>query len=359
MNRSVIIAAAIAAALVLYFVIGTLTAASNSPDLKESTEQDTTSAIPKALFTTLRAQSHPVIVNIKGQTAPDKVVTVKSATVGSVVATPAREGSFVQKGTILCGLEVDARQANVKQAEAQRAAAQIEFDAAKALAAKGLAPANREAAAKAALDAAEAAVSSAKIELSRTQIRAPFDGIFETRMAEAGDFLSPGSPCGVLVDLSPVLVTAQITEDQAGWIEAGRSATASLANGQTFPATIRYVARTADARTRTFTIEAAIDTGQSPVAAGVTADLTIPLAETDAIKLSPALLTLADNGDVGVRLIDDSNTIEFREVTIIDDALDGIWVTGLSTEVRVVSEGQEFLSTGLKVEPIVHARGSE
>ena len=357
MNRSVIIAAGISAALVLYFAIGTLAADGKTEEDEASQTSDTSSALPEAIFATYRAESHPVMMELKGQTAPDRVVTVKSATMGTVVSAPAQEGQRVAKGALLCGLDIEARQANVRQAKAQRAAALIDFEAAQSLAKKGLTPANREASAKAALDAAEAAVSSAEIELSRTQIRAPFAGIFETRMAEAGDFLSPGSPCGVLVDLSPVLVTAQMTEDQASWVQPGLTATAHLTNGQRFPATIRYVARTADARTRTFSIEAALETGNARVAAGVTSDLRIPLAETDAIRMSPALLTLADNGNVGVRLLDETDTVQFREVNVIDTSTNGIWVTGLPSEVRLVTTGQEFLSEGLKVQPIESESG--
>ena len=77
-----------------------------------------------------------------------------------------------------------------------------------------------------------------------------------------------------------------------------------------------------------------------------------PLDETDAIRISPALLTLADNGAVGVRLVDEGDIVQFEEVTIIDSSEDGIWIKGLPTEVRLITEGQEFLSEGLKVEPI-------
>lgn len=352
MNRSVIIAAAIAAALALYFTVGTLWAGSDEKSEEASAEQEDTTTRPVAIFQTLNAEPHAIKLNLKGQTAPDRVVTVKSATVGTVVSAPLIEGKSVQKGALLCGLDVEARQANVKQAEAQRAAALIDYEAAKSLAQKGLSPANREAAAKAAVDAAEAAVSAAKIELNRTQIRAPFSGVFETRLAETGDFLSPGSPCGVMIDLSPLLVTAQLTEEQAARVVPGQAAAATLASGQSFPATIRYVARTADARTRTFAVEATLETGEARVAAGITTDLTIGLSETDAIMLTPALLTLADNGDVGVRILDASNVVSFQKVTIIDDSEDGIWVVGLPNEVRIISEGQDFLADGLEVEPV-------
>lgn len=341
-----------AGALILYFTVGTMRA-SDQPE--ESTAQPSSTEetrLPVAIVTELRSEPHPLTMEFKGQTAPDKIVTVKSGTIGTVVSTPAREGAFVKKGDLLCGLDVEARKANVQQAEAQRASALIDFDAAQTLAKKGLTPANRQAAAKAALDAATAAVSAAKIELSKTQIRAPFSGVFETRLAEAGDFLNPGGACGVLVDLSPVLVTAQITEEQASVIAPGLNATAKLANVQEFPASIRYVSRMADTRTRTFAIEAALKTGNARVAAGITASLRVPLEEVDAIKLTPALLTLADNGNVGVRYVDENDIVRFAEVTVIDNSEDGVWVKGLPEIVRIISVGQDYLSDGQKVEPI-------
>lgn len=352
MNRSVIIAVGIAGALALYFAVGTMLAADHTANNKNQSDAKPTPQDPVAIISVLNAEPHPVNMVFKGQTAPDKVVTVKSGTMGTVVSTPAQEGQFVRKGDLLCGLDVEARRANVQQAEAQRAAALIDYEAAEALARKGLTPANRQASAKAALDAATAAVSSAKVELSKTQIRAPFSGIFERRMAEAGDFLSPGGACGVLVDLSPVLVAAQITEEQAGLVRPGLDAIATLASGQEFPASIRYVARTADERTRTFSVEAALETADAFIGAGVTASLRVPLAERDAVLLSSALLTLSDDGSLGVRHVNDDDVVEFAKVQIIDNSDSGVWVVGLPNQVRVITAGQDFLSQGVRVQTV-------
>ena len=136
MNRSVIIAAAIAAALALYFAIGTLSADKPSDDEEARLTSETVTAMPEAIVATFRSEPHPVVIELKGQTAPDRVVTVKSATVGTVVSTPAREGQRVAKGDVLCGLDIEARQANVQQAKAQRTAAKIDYEAAQSLAEK-------------------------------------------------------------------------------------------------------------------------------------------------------------------------------------------------------------------------------
>jgi len=64
------------------------------------------------------------------------------------------------------------------------------------------------------------------------------------------------------------------------------------------------------------------------------------------------LLTLADNGNVGVRYVDENDIVRFAEVTVIDNSEDGVWVKGLPEIVRIISVGQDYLSDGQKVEPI-------
>ena len=308
--------------------------------------------IPDALVQDVVAEPHAIVLTLKGRTEPDKTVTVKTGTTGTVVQTPAIEGSFVKAGALLCGLDVEARAARLQEAEAQRDAANVDFEAARQLAAKGLAASNQEASAKAALDAATAAVNAARIELSKTQIRAPFDGIFETRLAEAGDYLAPGQACGVLVDMTPVIVAAELSEAHTGQVMPDMTATARLTNGQVYPAKIRYASRTANELTRTFRIEAILETGDAPVAAGVTAELKIPTREVPATLVTPGLLTLSDTGTLGVRIVEQDNMVRFVPIEVVDEVEHGAWVTGLPAQAKVIALGQDYLDEGLTVNPI-------
>lgn len=350
-NRSILIALCILVAILAYFGIrsamrGSLTVA--TPAAIETVASETADVIVERVT----AKPRNLTLKIKGQTAPDKTVTVKSGTQGTVTSTPAKEGSYVKQGALLCGLDVESRAARVKEAEANRDAAKVDYDAAVTLASKGLAPANRETAALAALNAAEAAVNSAKVELSKTQIRAPFAGIFETRLAERGDFLNPGGACGILVDMTPVIVTAEVSEQHAGQVKTGAAATVTLVNGKTYPAMLRYVSRSASPATRTFLIEAALETGEAEIPAGVTAEISIPVEQVMATKISSGLLSLGDNGTVGVRYVDDNNTVHFQPVEVVEEGPEGSWVTGLPETTMIVSKGQDFLSEGIKVTPI-------
>src|SRR5262245_42301735 len=78
-----------------------------------------------------------VQVLMRGRTEAARNVVVRSETAGVVAATPASEGSFVQKGQVLCRLAVDARQASLDQARAMWKTRQLQRQAAGQLAEKG------------------------------------------------------------------------------------------------------------------------------------------------------------------------------------------------------------------------------
>ncbi|MBU2085784.1 MAG: efflux RND transporter periplasmic adaptor subunit [Alphaproteobacteria bacterium] len=351
MNRSAYIALSLLVVIVAYFGIRSVMRGSISSQT-EAAAIDTTLKTPDAIVEEVSTSPHEVVLEAKGRTAPDKSVTVKAGTTGTVVSTPAKEGSYVRKGALLCGLDVEARSARVSEAQARRDSANIDYEAARTLASKGLTPANQEAAAKAALDATEAALNAAKVELSKTQIRAPFDGVFETQLAEAGDYLGPGGACGVLVDMTPVIVVAEVAEDYAVKLKPGMDATAKLASGESYPARIRYVSRTASDQTRTFIIEAEIESGDATLAAGVSASLIVPVGAIPATLISPSLLTLSDGGQLGVRYVEADNTVRFAPIQVIDEGVGGAWVTGLPDTVRIISMGQDYLSEGVTVSPV-------
>jgi RND family efflux transporter MFP subunit len=72
--------------------------------------------------------------------------------------------------------------------------------------------------AKAMVEAAEAAVEQARLDLERTTIRAPFDAYILTREANVGSQVSPGDQLGRLVGLDTYWVSAMIPLASLRWI---------------------------------------------------------------------------------------------------------------------------------------------
>lgn len=353
MPRSVLTAILLFAAIVAYFGIRMLFA-DNGPDPQAAAAASTADADARAevLVRPLVVEPHTVYTTLKGQTEPLRTVSVRAETAGTVTRTPVEEGATVSRGALLCQLDVESREIRVRQAQAELDARQLDYDAARTLAEDGLTPVNSAAAAKAAFDAAEANLEAARIELERTRLRAPFAGIFEHRDAEQGDYLAPGSPCGTIVDLDPLLVVVEATETQAAFLAEDQTATVDLIDGRAFEGTVRFVGKTADPATRTFRVEIEAPNPDAEISAGLTAAIRIATGDALATRLSPASLVLADNGNVGVRYIDASDMVQFAIVQIVDDAPDGIWVTGLPDGARLMLSGQDYIREGVRVIPI-------
>lgn len=71
------------------------------------------------------------------------------------------------------------------------------------------------AAARAAVEAAEAAVAQATLDLERTSIRAPFNAIVQTRTASPGDVIAAGAPLGSLIARDKAEVRLPLAPEQA------------------------------------------------------------------------------------------------------------------------------------------------
>ncbi len=84
----------------------------------------------------------------------------------------------------------------------------------------------------------------------------------------------------------------------------------------------------------------------------MTAELRLPAAERPAHRLSPAALTLSDAGAVGVKTVDADGRVRFREVEILADEPQGVWVAGLPETVTLITVGQEFVTEGQRVRPV-------
>ena len=62
--------------------------------------------------------------------------------------------------------------------------------------------------------------------------------------------------------------------------------------------------------------------------------------------LPQSVLTLDDEGVLGVRAVEDGSKVAFHPVTIIKDTREGIWVSGLPLKIDVITVGQEYVQPG-------------
>lgn len=353
-KRSYIIAAVIAALLGAWILSGQIGGSEESPaevtaENGQGAQEAGESGLIAVRTRTVGAEPRTTRVNVRGRTEAVRSVVVRSEATGSVTEVPIAEGSAVEEGDVMCRLSLNARDARMAEAEALMRQRYLEFDAARKLAEKGHRSETQAAAARASYDAAVALVKQAEVELAHTKITAPFQGILEERLVEVGDYLNVGDPCARVVDLDPLLIVGQVAEMDVNRISAGSQGVARLITGEEVSGHVRYVAKTADQATRTFRVEMEVPNEDLSLRSGVTAEINVPASEVMAHKLPPSILTLADDGSIGVRTVDRNNAVRFYKISILEDTPDGVWVSGLPERVRVITVGQEYVSEGQQV----------
>ena len=309
-------------------------------------------SLPTVVIRRVEARPHTVSLSTYGSTQPNRAVDVKAKTAASVVATPVRESARVREGDVICRQDVDARQALVDQARAQLAKAESDLRATTVLVDKGYRSPAQLAGERAAVDAARAQLKQAEIELGNVVMRAPFSGIYVERMAELGDYLAPGQPCGRIIDLDPLKLDVQLSETQVGKVREGQDVSVRLATGEDVTGRIAYISPVANAQTRTFRTEMHIPNPDYALKAGVSATVSLDVGEVQAHRVPASILALDDAGEVGVRYVDDASRVRFARTTQVDEADGSLFVTGLPATARIIIEGQDFVSTGSEVRPV-------
>ena len=183
-------------------------------------------------------------------------------------------------------------------------------------------------------------------------IRAPFDGMVQERNVEIGDYVRAGDPVATFVDNTHLIVTGSIAEQDAGFVRVGTVATAHLVTGEVVSGKIRYIAPVADEATRTFTVELELPNPAGKLPAGVTTEMRIPAGVVLAYLVSPSLLTLDAEGELGIKTVDAAGKVVFNRISIAQSGSNGIWVTGLPDQADIIVVGQGYVSAGQAVKAI-------
>ena len=363
MKKQQIVAAAIFLAVAVWMIVPRTT---ETPSVEQYSSGRTVEAIadgqaasenPEVI--TVRAirvspQSYNEQIRVRGRTQAFRNVEVRAEQAGRIVSEPIPRGAKVVKGDVLCEIALDNRTADLLENQARLEQAEFEYNAAVDLRKRSLQSEVAVAQLKAAMESAKAAVARAELALANTKVRAPFDGIVETRVVELGDYLNIGTVCASVIDVNPMLLVGFIPEQEVASLSVGSTVQAQILSGEQVTATVTYLSRNADDISRSYRLEAEVNADGETLRSGITADLLVSASNLTAHLIPASALTLDDNGVIGVKLIDDAGNVSFQNVAIVGDNTNqlnpGIWVTGLSGNVNVVTLGQEIVFPGQVVD---------
>ncbi len=331
--------------LTIWLSLGTLKAE------ETSSNNATQSVIPlaKVEFQTFQSQTTSRTIDLYGRTAPNRQARLGAELAGKVVSLKIDKGDTVKKGQVIALIDKQDLQIQLERAKAQLRVRQKEFKAAQQLKSRGLQGEVAYESASAALVEAKASVSNAQTALNNTKITAPFSGVVDHLFVELGDFVGIGDPVANVLDLNRLVIEADVSERHIQYLQSNQKAKVRLINGDQVTGTLRYVSKISSESTNTFPIEVEISNEKGQVPAGMSAELQLSLATTQAVKVTPAMLALDEDGNLGVKTLQQEH-VKFVPIQLVKAEQDGVWLSGLGESVNIITLGQGFVRDGDQVE---------
>ena len=344
------IAAAIILALVAWMLTGALS--SKQDDASAQTPASEAAAKSVAHFKVSVRNDQAVKVQrevvLNGDTQPDQIVNIASQVEGQVIAIGARKGARVRQGDLLA--RIDPRDSSQSKARSDAVLHQreLEYQAAVRMRETGYVTESELASRRAALEVARADNKEIDLRQQNLNIIAPVSGVIEEQLIEVGDYAKIGQPVAKLIKIDPLLVAGGVGENDIRFIKPGDPARAEVL-GQTLNGKVKFISALADPKTRTFTVEVAVDNPKAQLPAGVSARISLPVQEVSAHRIAASLLTLADDGSVGVKHVVDGK-VQFSKAEIVRADGEAVWLSGLPDTLLLITRGQAFVAAGESVD---------
>lgn len=308
---------------------------------------DTTSAKLRtvAVITPVFAD-HAREIRVSGATGADKRAVLAARSSGIISALNVAQGDVVKAAQVVITLEGSDVAAAVTTAEATLAQRTQELVVAEKLFARGNTAELQLIGVRADKAAAEAQLSQALAAADRLNLRTPFSGVVDNVSVELGEWVQTGTPIATILALDPIVVRAEVSELDVGYVNTGDRAIVRLVSGVEMEGTVRFLAREASPLTRTFPVEVALPNPDRAIPSGMTAEIRLFTRPIRSVTVPRSIITLSTAGEIGLRVVNAENVTGFVPVKLIDDTPDGLVVTGVPEDARIVVSGQDLVRDG-------------
>jgi len=188
-----------------------------------------------------------------------------------------------------------------------------------------------------------------ELDIEKTVINAPFTGIISNKMVEESEYITPGTVLFTIIDLNPIKIQGYLSEFDVNKVNLKTKVIIENTNGVQKEGKISFISPSAETSTRTFEITIEANNTDLSFKSGITTKITIAGSELKAHKIPPSILTLQDDGTIGVKGVNNENVVIFFPTTTVKDTIDGIWVSGLPDTVNLIITGQEYVVVGQSI----------
>ena len=286
------------------------------------------------------------IFKIIGKTEADSIVELSMQTNGKVENIYFKKGQNVKKGQTICALETQNKYELLEAARANLNDTKSKYESQLKLAQKSFVSENSLNSLEASYEKAKADYRNAELNKEYLNVKAPIDGIINDINIEVGELAKNGEICAILMDSDPIIVKGNVSEKNISKLNTDAPAKVQLIGGTVLEGKINYISSIADTDTRTFTVEVAIDNPNNQIKVGTTAEIFVSNQIKNSHLIPSSILSLSDDGNIGIKIISKENVVEFIEVKVSNLNNEGAYVTDLPPTIRVITVGQDFVTSG-------------
>ncbi|MEB2781469.1 efflux RND transporter periplasmic adaptor subunit [Algoriphagus sp. C2-6-M1] len=195
-------------------------------------------------------------VEVTGSVLSKKNVSISAETSGRILEVPALEGMRVGKGQVLARIDAESIQRSIEELENTMNLATTLFEKQERLWKQQIGTEVQYLEAKSRKEGLERNLATAKTELSKAVIRAPFSGTIETVQVRLGELVQPGAVMFQFVGDSDLFIEADISESYVGVLAKGDSVDVSFPSiDKTLQTKVSAVGAIINPNNRTFKVE--------------------------------------------------------------------------------------------------------
>lgn len=320
----------------------------------EMTERDNKKLIPVTVKE-INPDTFKHYIQTFGEVEAKNYARISPEMAGRIEKIYVTPGQQVKKGQLLVSLNSDAIEKQIQGVKSSLEFALKTFNKQNTLWKQGIGSEIEYLSAKNTKESLEAQLESLQAQKRMTQIKAPFDGYVNDVFPKEGEIASPSFPVIEFVNLSHLIVTADISEKYINDITKGKMVelTFSSLPGYKLSIPVKRVSKVINSASRTFEIELLFDNPANKIKPNMVSTIEINDFFADDAFVVPSLAINKDITGKYVYIVAMKNNefivekkyitpgLSYEDQTMIED--------GLKKGDKVVVKGYHLVSTGVPV----------